>query len=234
MINIIDIAIILIIIMGAVIGFKRGVIKQGVMTIGMVLVLILSFALKNPISALMYKYFPFFNFDLIFKNATVLNIIVYEVIAFLIAFSILEVILIILVKISSIVETLLKVTVILAIPSKILGAILGAIEYYLLTFVILYIMSLPIFKINNENFMTESKLKPEILSNTIIVSNITNKNLETFNEVSKLIENKENLSNEEFNCKSLKIMIEKDFLKQKSAKYLYEKGKINTKCGIGE
>ena len=55
MLNILDVCIILVIISGAIIGFKRGVIKQGVMTIGLYIVLILSFLLKNPISAFMYK-----------------------------------------------------------------------------------------------------------------------------------------------------------------------------------
>ena len=87
MLNILDVCIILVIISGAIIGFKRGVIKQGVMTIGLYIVLILSFLLKNPISAFMYKYLPFFGCDFIIKNATVLNILVYEVLAFLIAFS---------------------------------------------------------------------------------------------------------------------------------------------------
>ena len=48
-----DIIIIMILLFGALIGFKRGVIKQGVITIGMILILVLSFILKNPVSSLM-------------------------------------------------------------------------------------------------------------------------------------------------------------------------------------
>lgn len=234
MLNILDIIIIGIILFGMYIGYKRGVIKQGVMTIGLFIVLILSFVLKNPISALMYKYLPFFGFDMIIENATVINILVYELIAFVIAFSILEIILNILIKVSSIVEKILKATVILAIPSKILGAILGAIEYYLLTFVILFIISQPMFKISTEEFITTSTLKSIILSKTIIVSEMTEGAIDTFNEISKLIKDKDKMNSNDFNCRALQTMIEKDFLKKESAEYLYESKKINTKCGIGD
>ena len=234
MLNILDVCIILVIISGAIIGFKRGVIKQGVMTIGLYIVLILSFLLKNPISALMYKYLPFFGFDFIIKNATVLNILVYEVLAFLIAFSILEIILVVLIKISSIIEKILKVTVIFAIPSKILGAILGAFEYYLLMFVILFVITQPTFKLNNEDFVRDSKLKPVILNNTIALSGMAKSTIDTFVEISELISDSEKMNSKYFNCKALKTMIKKDFLKEYSAKYLYESKKINTKCGIGE
>ena len=41
-----DIIIIMIILFGAIVGFKRGIIKQSVITVGMIFVLILSFILK--------------------------------------------------------------------------------------------------------------------------------------------------------------------------------------------
>ena len=52
-----DIIIIMIILFGAIVGFKRGIIKQSVITVGMILVLILSFILKNPVSSIMYNSF---------------------------------------------------------------------------------------------------------------------------------------------------------------------------------
>lgn len=233
-INIVDTVIVLFILMGAIVGMKRGVIKQGVMTIGMVLVVVLSFILKNPVSALMYKYMPFVSFNGILENLSVLNILLYEVIAFAIVFGLLSAILIMLIKISSILERLIKITVILAIPSKILGFILGAVEYYLVVFIILFILSQPTFKTYELDFINESKLKPIILEKTPVISDLTSKTIETFNDISNLIKNRNNMSDEEFNCEALKIMIENKFLDKESAEYLYSKGKINTKCGIGD
>ena len=97
-----DIIIIMIILFGAIVGFKRGIIKQSVITVGMIFVLILSFILKNPVSSIMYEHLPFFSFGGLFENLAVLNIIVYEGFAFLLVFSVLSTILIILIKISSV------------------------------------------------------------------------------------------------------------------------------------
>ena len=69
-----DAAIILILIMGAVVGFKRGFTYEVVSTVGFFLVLILAYFLKNPLSVFLYEHLPFFKFGGIFKGVTVLNI----------------------------------------------------------------------------------------------------------------------------------------------------------------
>lgn len=232
--NILDVVIVLFILMGGIIGMKRGVIKQGVMTIGMIVVIVLSFLLKNPVSALMYKYFPFFSFGGLLKNLSVLNILLYEVIAFALVFGILSAILMALIKVSSIFEKLLKFTIVLAIPSKILGFILGLIEYYLVVFIIMFILSSPTFQREDFNFINESKLKGVVLNNTLGLSGMLNNTLDTFNDVNNLIKEKDNYSDDEFNCKALNIMIDNKFLDSESADYLDSKGKININCKVGE
>ena len=101
-------------------------------------------------------------------------------------------------------------------------------------FVILFVITQPTFKLNNEDFVRDSKLKPVILNNTIALSGMAKSTIDTFDEISELISDSEKMNSKDFNCKALKTMIKKDFLKEDSAKYLYESKKINTKCGIGE
>lgn len=225
-----DIIILMFILFGGIVGFKRGIIKQSVITIGMILVLVLSFILKNPVSALMYKYLPFFTFGGLLENVAVLNILVYEVIAFFLIFSILSVIFLILIRISSIFEKILKATVILAIPSKILGAVFGLVEYYLITFVVLFVLVQPTFKLNEVELFEESKLKNIILEKTPFMSGLVEETLNTFTGVGTLIEKRSDMTDEEFNCKAIDVMIKNNIIEQKSIDYLYEKNKLKTKC----
>lgn len=227
----IDIIIIMFILFGAIVGFKRGIIKQSVITIGMILVLILSFVLKNPVSSLMYKYLPFFTFGGILENVAVLNILLYEVIAFFLVFSILSLILTFLIKISSVIEKLLKVTIILAIPSKLLGAIFGIIEYYLIVFIVLFILVQPTFKLNEIDSFNNSKLKNVILEKTPFISGMIEDTLNTFKDVSIII-NKD--KNDDFNCEILDVMVKNKVVERKSIDYLYSKNKLKDKCEIGE
>lgn len=227
----IDIIIIMFILFGAIVGFKRGIIKQSVITIGMIFVLILSFVLKNPVSSLMYKYLPFFTFGGILENVAVLNILLYEVIAFFLVFSILSLILTFLIKISSVIEKLLKATIILAIPSKLLGAIFGIIEYYLIVFIVLFILVQPTFKLNEIDSFNESKLKNVILEKTPFISGMIEDTLNTFKDVSIII-NKD--KNDDFNCEILDVMVKNKVVERKSIDYLYSKNKLKDKCEIGE
>ena len=225
-----DIIIILFIILGALIGFKRGIIKQSVVTIGMVLVVIFSFLLKNPISAFLYEHLPFFNLSSLYKSVSILNILVYEVLAFFIVFSLLSIIYLIVVKLSSIIERLLKVTVVLAIPSKILGAIFGMVEYYLITFIVLFVLMQPSFGFNENKFFTESKVRDFMINKTPIVSKYINPTAKAVNEVAKINKEKDKYTDEEFNCKITDIMVKNKIIEQKSLDYLYEKGKIKYNC----
>ncbi len=229
-----DLIIIIFILFGALIGFKRGVIKQSVVTIGMVVVVILSFILKNPVSAFMYKNFPFFSFNGLYENISVINILIYELIAFFIVFALLSTILIILTKISSIVEKLLRITIILAIPSKILGAILGIVEYYLVAFIVLFALMQPVFGLNNNEFIKESKIKDIMFEKTPIISKYVSKTIESFSDISSLMKNKDKYSDKELNCKVTNIIVKNKIIKKESLKYLYDSGKIKNKCKIGE
>ena len=62
MVSIIDAIIIILLLFGAVFGFRAGVIKSAVSFLGTLLIIFLAFQLKNPISEFLYMHLPFFNF----------------------------------------------------------------------------------------------------------------------------------------------------------------------------
>lgn len=228
--NIVDVFIILLLGLGAVLGFKRGFTKSLATSVGFVAVIILAFILKNPLSELMYQNLPFFNFWGIFKGVTVLNILLYEIIAFLIILSILTVILKVIIFATSIFEKILNFTVVLGIPSKLLGIIVGIIEYYVITFVILFVISLPIFNID---FIEGSKWRKPILNNTPILTDISKNTINVFNEFSSLKEKYEkSTSAKEFNKEALDIFLKYNVITPTSANKLIEKGKIEVDKNI--
>ena len=220
----VDILIIIFLIFGAIVGFKRGFTRELVSLIGVFSIIILSFMLKNPISVILYKNLPFFNFGGIFKDITVLNILVYEVIAFFIVFFLLLLIFKILLRITKIFEKVLTLTIILGIPSKIIGAILGVVEAIIYSFIILYILSLPTLNIKS---VKESSLANIVLEKTPILHNVCDKTLGIFNEIMELKEEYKNTDNmKEFNQKTLDLMIENKVITKENAKELQKRGKI--------
>lgn len=224
MMNGFDAAIILILIMGAVVGFKRGFTYEVVSTLGFFLVLILTYFLKNPLSVFLYEHLPFFKFGGIFKGVTVLNIFLYEVIAFLVVASILMFILKIIEKVTNLFEKFLKFTFVFSIPSKIAGMVVGIIESYVWVYIILYILNLPMFDIS---LLQKSQFKDTILNHTVILSNATNNSMKVINEFMDLKEKYENAPNAtEFNRETLDLFLKYDVITVDSVETLRDKNKL--------
>ena len=217
--NVIDSVILLFLLLGAVLGFKKGVIKSVVSFVGTILVLLLSFWLKNPLSVLLYTYFPFFSFTI-----QAVNILIYEAIAFLLVFTLLSIILRIVIKISGFIELLLKCTVILAIPSKILGALFGFLEYYVFIFLILFCLAC--FNVHT-SLISESKLADFILSHSPFISTIATDTYETIKEFTNI--NKKEMTDEEKNEESIQVLLKYNIISEENLNRLNKKKKFNIK-----
>ena len=222
--NIIDIIIILLLLMGGVIGFKNGVIRQTVSFVGFFIVVILSYLLKDFVSAILYKFVPFFSFSGSLEGVTVLNILIYEVIAFLLVYVILIAIYHFIVRMTGIVETILKFTVILGIPSKLLGMVVGFIETYIMVFIGLYCLSLPVFQIP---MMNESGVRNTILNHTPGLSNVVRESLNVVDEFADLKEEYKDTTNKnELNKETLDLFLKYNVIRYDSAKELVDNGKL--------
>ena len=224
--NIVDAVIILFLLLGTVIGFKQGVLKKTVSFIGLIVIIILSFSLKNYVSVFMYENLPFFNFWGLLTGLEILNVILYELIAFLLVFSILFIIFKVVVAITGIVEKILKMTIILAIPSKILGMVVGFLEYYIIAFVVLFILTQPIFHIN---ILNDSKYKDFILNNTPVISSYAKKTLKTYKETWDIIKKHDKDNTVNINTSILEVMLKNKVITVDSTENLIKKNKLHIK-----
>ncbi len=222
--NVIDIAIILFLIMSGIIGFKRGILRQGIGAIGTILIFILAWNLKNPIGNFLSLNLPFFSFGGIFKGVTSLNIILYQLIAFLIVIAILEIIFNVILNITGIIEKILKYTIVLGIPSKLLGLVFGLLEGYIIIFVALFFLNQPAFNIDVVN---NSKLTPKILNSSIFLSKGTESVNNTINDIFDLTEKYKNTKNDnDFNKEAIDTMLKYNVVEVKQIDKLIEKDKI--------
>ena len=180
--NIVDIIIVLTVALWGLYGFKRGFVKQGVMTLGTVLMYIIAFYLKNTVAEFLSLHLPFIKIPGLL-GVEALNILFYQIVSFIIVVSILEIVLNLLIKLSGIIETLLKFTIIFGLPSKILGFILGVVEAIVIVYVVLVFLSQPMF---NLKVFDNSSLTPTILNNVPGLSNIAGGMVETFTDVYEL------------------------------------------------
>lgn len=223
--NLVDIICIVIILLFALWGFKRGVIKSLVQLVGTCAVLVLAWVFKDSLANLLMSFMPFFDFGGIFSGVTSMNIVIYELISFVVIYILLYCILSIIINISGLIEKILKLTVILAIPSKILGAILGLIEGVIMAFLVTFIIfHLP----QTESMVAESKFAIILLERTPIIGPMavdTTLALEDINEILEAMKNESD--RESVNFQVLHTLVYYNVISKEDAQKLIDDDKIH-------
>ena len=223
--NIVDIIIILVILSFAFAGFRNGGIKQAVLTVGTILVFILAYYFKDIIANFLSYNLPFFDYPGPFMGLQSINIIVYQMIGFILLMALFGAVLIVLIKITSVFEKILKFTIVLSIPSKIAGFVIGLIEGYVIVFIVLFILSQPAI---NAKFLDNSRMMPRIVNSSPLLSNVVSKTNKSVNEIYKLVKtyNKDKDKNK-FDLNSIDIMLRNKIIKVNYVDKLIDKDKIN-------
>lgn len=220
----IDILIVIFIILGVFAGIKRGLIKSLVSFIGLVAIVIISYSLRYYVAEFLIDKMPFFNY-LGFEGLTSLNILIYNVLAFIFIFVILYCILNVVIAVTGFVDTLLKFTVIWIIPSKIGGAIVGFLETWVYLFILLFILSA--FNITS-SWVLNSKVANIILDHTPVIGNYLYGVVNGSKDIYRGIEEyrNENRTTEQINLYILQIEISHGLITKAKAQELIDTGKL--------
>lgn len=231
----IDIVVLLLLVMFGVVGWKQGVIKEAVQFIGMIIILVISFIFKGELGNLFCKWLPFFNFNgSPIEGMTTLNILLYQILGFVIIFTVLYAIYNIILKISGIFQKLVNWTIILLIPSKIGGLILGLLEGYVLIFVILLIITgLPASYTSN---FTNSSLVKTIVYKTPILSSASKDVTNSMKDVYELVDEvaQKKITTNEANLKTVDVMLKYDLVTPKTVEQLVILDKLKGIKGINK
>ena len=229
--NILDIGIVLILIMSAIIGFKRGAIKEIVSLVGIIIVFIVAFAFKGVLGNVLCKWLPFFNFAGNLEGVTVLNILLYQLIAFLIIYSLLFSVYMIVMKISGVVQKLVHMTVILWLPSKIIGAVVAFITGYVMVFVVLLALLIPL---KDTDIFIESRFANYIVYDTPILAGSADNISSSINEVYTLGEelSKGDISKNEANLETMDILLKYKIVSPETARQLIVLDKLDGISGL--
>lgn len=218
--NFVDILIILVLISGGLTGAHNGFFKQTVVLIGTIICFVLAWLLKNPIADFLSFNLPFFSFN----GLKSLNILFYQLAAFLSLLALFTAVLVVLIKITGIFEKILKMTIILGIPSKILGFVVGVIETYIIVFAVLFFAKQPIF---SQELFEESTLTPIIVNSSPGLSNIVNNMNESIKDIYNITKNYEISNNStSTNAEIIESLLKHKVINQEYLDKLEKKGKI--------
>lgn len=224
-----DIILIILLLVSMLEGWRRGLLKEIIKVVGMVIVLYLSFILMNPLGDIFFKYLPFFSLHIIGLEISALNILLYQIIAFLLIAIILYIILNFILTLTGLLSKITGLINPLKIPFKILGAIAGLVTGYIIIFLILLVFSIPLGKIDAYR---QSQLKDIFLNNKILLTKEVKNMSSTINEVYELTENisddKKRLEHsDKYNVKALDIMLKNHIVSIETVDQLVKENKIH-------
>lgn len=225
--NILDIAIMAILILFIAAGFKNGVIKETVSLVGIIIVFILAWSTREIFGNFMCLHLQFFSLD----GYTFLNVLLYQALGFLVSFVIILGIFSIVLGISATIQKIVNATIILLIPSKLLGALVSFLKGYIIIFIILLIAIIPF---GSNRLMKESYLVNRIVYNSPMLSKYTEKITKPVKEINELIEKatKGKMTKDEVNIEGLKIMMRYNVVSQKLIVRLKDMHRFDNIVGI--
>ena len=223
--TIVDAIIILFLLLGAVLGFKKGAIRSLVGLVGTIAVVVIAYYLKNPVADLLYSFVPFFDFSGSWQGLVTLNILLYEGIAYVLVFVVLYSILSLILRLTGLIERILTMTIILGIPSKIIGAVLGFLEAVVFSFIILFVL----LQFNGSHtWIRESTVAMSILDKTPLIGSMVNETYDAILEISDLQDKYENTNNKDaYNGEILSIMLKYHVIAPETARKLIDNDKLN-------
>ncbi len=226
MFNVFDIGILLLFICFFIVGIKRGVILEAVNLIAIVLVFVLSFSLKGIVGNILCMLLPFSNFWGSIQGLSSLNILIYQLIAFLLVFVILLFIYEASIRISRFLQKIVNYTIILIIPSKILGGIVSLIKGYIILFAVFLILMIPI---GNTKIFQDSKCISYMLYHTPILSSYSKDFVQPIQEGMDLSEKVvlKKISIQEADRELLNVLLKYNVVDKKTVESLVEVGKLS-------
>ena len=223
--TIIDAIVILFLLLGAVVGFKRGAIRSLVGLVGTIAVVVIAYYLKNPVADLLYNFVPFFEFSGNFEGLVTLNILLHEAIAYILVFMVLYSILSLILKLTGVIEKILTMTIILGIPSKIIGAVLGFIEAVVFSFIVLFVL----LQFNGtSSLVKDSSMAMSILDKTPLIGSMVNETYDAILEIDALEEKYKDTDNKDaYNGEILSIMLRYHVVSKSTVKRLIDTEKLD-------
>ena len=224
--NIFSVVIVLLILLCGVLGSKRGILKELVVIVGTIVVFAIAFFLKDPLASFFCTYLPFFNFKIPLGNLVSLNIIFYQLIAFLLIVIVLRLILQILIDVTGIFSKIINATIILALPNKLLGFVVGLLEGYILMFIILNVVAIPMS--GSELFMS-SGVRQFIVNDTPVLKDCLGGLNYAIDDVLSLSSNDDRNTND---LKVIDIMLKYKVVSTDFMNKVKETGKLDEISGL--
>lgn len=203
--NVVDIVIIVLAVLGGINGYRKGIVRTSIQLVGSAAIAILSYTFKDILADFLIDFMPFLQYKGAFLGLSSINIVVYQIVSFVVIYVLFYCLLNILLGASGLIDTLIKLTVVLKTPSKIMAGLLGILDglvfAFLLAFVALHLGL-------SEKYVMESKMGIILLERTPFLSTVMAKSTLSLEEICNLVNYRdESVDDNTLNAEVLQTLI---------------------------
>lgn len=220
---IVNAVIILFLIMGVYDGYKKGFIEGFFKLFGFVIALYVAYLYKNKLSVIMYTHLPFIKLGGLFRGVSAINILIYELIAFVLIFILVVLVIDLIIKTLGIAEKILNAIPFFEAINGILGAAVGFVETIIILYFVIFVFK---FGCNLFGFQMQPSLADNVLEIKILDDKFGT-TISSFNEIAELSRTYENDKDKtELNSKSIDILLKYGIITKENLDILIKSGKI--------
>ncbi len=229
--NYFDIIFGIILIVFGIEGYKRGFFRETLNLVGLIVILYISFLLMAPIGNILLKTLPFLSLSIIGVEMEALNIFFYQILSFILLSIILYIIWNFVLTITGLLSKIIGLNKLLRFPFRVLGALAGVISGYIILFLILLVIAIPL----NSRFTSykDSKLKDHIINNKLLFTKEVVKLNDSINEIYDLTyvidkDEKRLKHSNTYNAKVMDIMLKNRMVEKETIVELINRNKLHT------
>lgn len=220
---IISLIVILVFVSDVINGYKKGFLGTAIKLFKSVVALVFAYLFKGKLATYLSIHLPFFNLQGLFKGLDIVNVLIYELIAFVAIFAVVSLILKIIIDLFNIEERLFSLIVQLGIPNNLIGGIFGGLKSIV---VIYFVLSIFTAVANFVNIDTGNSLGEYVL-NIPVLKNSFGGTLDSLDEISELaVEYKNTQDKGVINGDAISILLENGILTEEQLSVLIESGKV--------
>lgn len=206
----------------AYIGYKKGVFKQLISFVLFVLMTITAYKLRVFPASLCIKYLPFFNFGGAYNKVYSLNILIYQIISFIVILVLIYCIIYIIIGLTGISEYLTKKQLSFDLISKLFGLLFGLFEGFIVSFVIsVCLLQFPM----TQSLIMNNKVLKGMVEKTPIVSRVFSSTIVSSQEFYFVSQDKA-MSPEEKNLEMIRKLIRYEIISARTVQINIDNGKL--------
>ena len=220
---IVNAVIILFLVMGVYDGYKKGFIETLFRLVGSIVALVLAYIFKDRLSVLLYTHLPFIKLGGLFRGVSAINILIYELIAFVLIFIVVILVIDLIVKTSGLIEKLLKIIPLFDLLNGVLGAVIGLVQTVVILYFVIFVFK---FGCNLFGFQMQPSLADNVLEISLLDDRFGS-TITSFNEIAEMAKKYENQKDKtELNDKCIDILLEYKIITKENLDVLIKNHKV--------